>query len=289
MPNILANIIPDPDTGLYSSRVAGINGNEVYIDSLGGWTYQTVLFYLADLSSPIDPSKALTGTVSVSTGTTNITGNNTIFTSELSIGSKIKIGAQVFKVISVVSDTNIQIDSAHTGGASGVTAYTNLKTESDYENKLSYWSNVFLIPSNTFNPGIDKRGWVFHVDTDWTWLDPQVFEQQQYAPFWIWPEGLNLGVSSKWCYFDRSYIGEHWSFQKQYINPNPTNSSDNIYDTVPGIDIVDVGKVEGFGVYLWVNQLQEYRSFIKNSEGQIFMSNERVNQPAKQLDYVKVK
>jgi len=213
MANILTNIIPDPDTGLYSSRVAGINGNECVIDNFGASDFasmeDTVLFYL--------------------------------------------------------------------------------KNDTDYSNKLSFWGNNCLIPITTFNPGIDKRGWVFHVDTDWTWLDPQVFEQQQYAPFWIWPEGLNLGASSKWCYFDRSYIGEHWSFQKQYINPNPTNSSDNIYDTVPGIDIVDVGKVEGFGVYLWVNQLQEYRSFIKNSESKIFMSNERVNQPAKQLDYVKVK
>ena len=287
MANILANIIPDPDTGLYSSRVSGINGNEVYIDDYG-WAYQTVLFYLADLLSPIDPSEALTGTVSVSSGATSVTGNNTIFTSELSIGKKIKIGTQVFKVVSVVSDTNIQIDNAHTSGASGVTAYINLKTESDYENKLSHWSNFFVIPPTTFNPGIDRRGWVFHADTGWTWLAPQVFEQQQYAPFWLWFGGLSLGTSSQWCYFDRSFIGQHWSFEKQYINPIPTNTSEKIYDTASGIDIVEPGKLEGFGVYLWVHEKQQFRSFIKNSENRIFMSNSDIKTTPGTINYINV-
>jgi hypothetical protein len=232
MTNILTNIIPDPDTGLYSSRVLGINGNECIINDYGASDFadmqDTVLFYL--------------------------------------------------------------------------------KNDTDNSNKLSFWVNKHLIPSLTFNPGIDRKGWVLHIEViqssvifglGWTWLEPQIFEQQQYAPIWIWPDQLFLDYPTnssqqkiKWCYFDRSYIGGHWSFEKQYINTNPTNTSDKIYDTASGIDIVESGKVEGFGVYLWVDRLQEYRSFIINSEYKIFMSNVAINTTPPTsggIDYIRVR
>jgi len=222
MTNILTNIIPDPDTGLYSSRIAGINGNECIVDDFEASDFadmqDTVLFYL--------------------------------------------------------------------------------KNDTDDSNKLSFWANNHLIPVSTFNPGVDRRGWVFYVDMGWIFLEPQIFEQQQYAPFWIWTDNLFLDYPAnssqqkiKWCYFDRSYIGGHWSFEKQYINPNPTNTSDKIYDTASGIDIVESGKVEGFGVYLWVHRLTEYRSFIKNSQNKIFMSNVATNTTPPTsggIDYIRV-
>ena len=287
MTNILTNIIPDPDTGLYSSRVAGINENEIYIDNFG-WAYQTVLFYLADTNSPI-------------------------------------------------SNPN--------------------KQQSDYENKLSYWNNVFFIPNTTFNPGVDTSGWVLHVDMGWVFLAPQIFEQQQYAPFWLWCENLSLGISN-WCFFDRSYIGEHWSFEQQYINASALTTGELIYgnkqlsgtvtvssgsknvigvntsfdfDVNPGdtvviageeivvdtrisdtsltlisphlagasgvpiyekVFIVEPGKLEGFGVYLWVHEKQQYRAFIKNSENRIFMSNVAINTTPPTsggIDYIRVR
>lgn len=285
MANILDSIIPDPDTGLYSSRVLGINGNECIINNYGASDFagleNTVLFYLKndtddsnklsfwlnnhllpvssfnpgidrrgwvflintgwtwlepqifeqqqyapiwmwfnDLQYPFEP---LTGTVSVSLGATNVTGNNTIFTVELSIGKKIKIGTQIFKVTNIISDTNIQISSAHITGASGVTAYAD--------------------------------------------------------------------SSIQWCYLDRSYIGQHWCFEQQYINP-VASGGESIYDS--NIKIFEPGKLEGFGVRLYVHNLrgngdEGMRAFIINSLSQIFMSTETVDQPSKQLTYARVK
>ena len=233
------------------------------------------------------------------------------------------------------------------------------KTQSDYENKLSYWNNIFFIPTGTFNPGIDRRGWVFLINTGWTWLEPQIFEQQQYAPIWMWFHELKYnGNSIEWCYLDRSYIGQHWCFEQQYINPvasggeliygnkqltgtvtvssgskNVTgvnalfNSEISSGDTVviageeivvdsitsdtsltlvsthsagangvpiyEKIYIVEPGKLEGFGVRLYVHNLrgngdEGMRAFIINSSSQVFMSTETVDQPSKQLTYVKV-
>lgn len=226
MVNILTNIIPDPDTGLYSSRVLGINGNELYIDSNTGWVFNSLLFYLTDTTNPIS---------------------------------------------------------------------SPAKYQSDYENKLSYWSNSFTIDPGTFNPGIDRRGWVYLLNTGWTFLVPLVFEQQQYAPIWMWFPFSYNNVSLKWCYLDRSYIGQHWCFEKQYINP-VASGLETIYDDHLGgnIKIFESGKLEGFGVRLYVHNLrgtnedEGMRAFIINSSSQIFMSTETVSQPRKQLTYVKV-
>ncbi len=67
---------------------------------------------------------ALTGTVSVGTDTA-VTGSGTAFTTELLTGSAIKIADEIFTVSAIASDTALTLDSAHTAGASDVTAYTD--------------------------------------------------------------------------------------------------------------------------------------------------------------------
>ncbi|MCF7918003.1 hypothetical protein K9L27_03330, partial [Candidatus Gracilibacteria bacterium] len=90
-------------------------------------------------------STALTGTVSVTASATAVTGSGTAFTTELAVGDAIKIGSEVFTVSAIASDTALTLDSAHTAGASGATAYADpdlLKLDTgDGVNKLFVQSN----------------------------------------------------------------------------------------------------------------------------------------------------
>ncbi|MCF7918207.1 hypothetical protein K9L27_04430, partial [Candidatus Gracilibacteria bacterium] len=90
-------------------------------------------------------STALTGTVSVTAASASVTGTTTAFTTELAVGDAIKIGSEVFTVSAIASDTALTLDSAHTAGASGATAYADpdlLKLDTgDGMNKLFVQSN----------------------------------------------------------------------------------------------------------------------------------------------------
>src|SRR3989338_9430108 len=68
-------------------------------------------------------SSALTGTVSVTISTAAVVGVGTAFTTELAVGDSIKIGSEIFTVSVITDNTNLTLDSNHTAGASGVTAY----------------------------------------------------------------------------------------------------------------------------------------------------------------------
>ena len=67
---------------------------------------------------------ALTGTVSVTASEADVVGVGTAFESELVAGeSVIKIGTEYIVVLTITDDENLILASAHTAGASGVTAY----------------------------------------------------------------------------------------------------------------------------------------------------------------------
>ncbi|MEK7216831.1 MAG: hypothetical protein AAB289_14690, partial [Chloroflexota bacterium] len=68
-------------------------------------------------------SSALTGTVSVTTGTAAVTGVGTAFTTELAVGDSLKIGTEIFTVSTIGSATSLTLDSNHLAGAAGATAY----------------------------------------------------------------------------------------------------------------------------------------------------------------------
>ncbi len=79
-----------------------------------------------DFIRPIgDLSLTLTGSVSVSASDTLVYGTGTLFTSELNVGDAISIDGEVFSVVSITDDTNLELNAAHTAGASSATAYTD--------------------------------------------------------------------------------------------------------------------------------------------------------------------
>ncbi len=59
----------------------------------------------------------LTGTISVTSGSNVVTGTETKFTEELSAGNAIKIGAQIFTVSVVESDTSLRLTTSFSGAA----------------------------------------------------------------------------------------------------------------------------------------------------------------------------
>jgi len=73
----------------------------------------------ASLSSP------LTGLLSVSAGSTTVTGAGTLFLIELAVGDAIKIGSEIFTVSGISSNTFLELDSSHITGSAGVTGHTD--------------------------------------------------------------------------------------------------------------------------------------------------------------------
>jgi hypothetical protein len=67
-------------------------------------------------------SNTLTGTYSVTAGSTTVTGAGTAANTEMRVGDLIVLGGRTAKVTSIANTTSLTIDSAHLTGASGVTA-----------------------------------------------------------------------------------------------------------------------------------------------------------------------
>lgn len=68
------------------------------------------------------PSFTLTGTVSVTAGTPNVTGTNTKFTEELDEGDTVTIAAEARVVLDIINDTSLTLSTNHTAGAASVSA-----------------------------------------------------------------------------------------------------------------------------------------------------------------------
>nr|VFJ74583.1 MAG: Fibrinogen beta and gamma chains, C-terminal globular domain [Candidatus Kentron sp. FW] len=79
----------------------------------------------ADLSILGNLSKPLTGHIAVAKGSTNVTGVETRFTRELTVGNSLLIGEEVFIVTEILGDTELTLDASHTAGALNAAAYTD--------------------------------------------------------------------------------------------------------------------------------------------------------------------
>lgn len=73
----------------------------------------------------IEVSQPLTGTVNVSAGGNVVTGTGSSFTTELSVGDKVRIGDEDVFVLNIVNDTEFTILPAHIAGVTDVTAFIN--------------------------------------------------------------------------------------------------------------------------------------------------------------------
>ncbi len=68
-----------------------------------------------DIQGELD--RALTGTVSVSSASSAVSGTGTLFTSELDEGDIISIGGEAFTVLSIADNTNLTLSGNHVAGA----------------------------------------------------------------------------------------------------------------------------------------------------------------------------
>jgi len=76
------------------------------------------------LQSKGNLSLTLTGTVSVTNLSATVTGVGTVFNAELTVGDSIKIGAEIFTISAITSNTSLTLDTSYQGvTASGLSAY----------------------------------------------------------------------------------------------------------------------------------------------------------------------
>jgi len=68
------------------------------------------------------PGGTLTGTGSISNGTTNLTGTGTAFTTELAVGNHFTVDGNAFVVSSISSDSELNVTSAAAASYSGTLA-----------------------------------------------------------------------------------------------------------------------------------------------------------------------
>ena len=119
----------------------------------------------SDVSTIGKLATALTGTFTATNGSTAISsGSSTAFTTELHVGSAIKIGSEVFTVTAIASDTALTLDSAFAGStASGLSGTTDsgelfaVKT-GDSKSILSVNATGVLGLSTTPDQGTDANG-----------------------------------------------------------------------------------------------------------------------------------
>nr|VFJ44460.1 MAG: hypothetical protein BECKFM1743C_GA0114222_1001113 [Candidatus Kentron sp. FM]VFJ53263.1 MAG: hypothetical protein BECKFM1743A_GA0114220_101127 [Candidatus Kentron sp. FM]VFK10092.1 MAG: hypothetical protein BECKFM1743B_GA0114221_101297 [Candidatus Kentron sp. FM] len=109
---------PDVSPSPWSESEQGIHYNDgnvgIGTDSPG-----------ANLSIQGNLWQGLTGEVTVYAASSDVTGIDTLFTQEVSVGNALLIGEESFTVTGVSSDTALTIDAPHTTGAQSVIAYTS--------------------------------------------------------------------------------------------------------------------------------------------------------------------
>ena len=112
------------DSGLnhYKGDSAYTNiGTGPFIVNCIDGTLGEVTEYLWDFGDGALTSK--TGTVSVIQGSKTITGSGTLFTSELTEGQKIEIDGMLYKVLNIISDTELILDSYYAGATGSGKTY----------------------------------------------------------------------------------------------------------------------------------------------------------------------
>lgn len=70
-------------------------------------------------------TRKLSGQGSVLTNSTTLTGIDTFFTAELNPGDSIKIGSDIFVVVSIASDTELTLGSPHNTGVLNADLFAN--------------------------------------------------------------------------------------------------------------------------------------------------------------------
>lgn len=102
-------------------------------------------------------NRALTGTLSVSSGSSTVSGSETQFLTELKVGWVVNVGAQRFVVKSLVSDTSFIGHTTSNTTASGLSGtVTEVPVYLDDEDKL----NVYGVDTTEAQVKKVKPGWV---------------------------------------------------------------------------------------------------------------------------------
>ena len=105
----------------YADGVVVCQGSNIYFSTDGiTWTQVNK-----------DTYKAKTGTVSVTSGSANVTGSGTSFTTEFSVNDRIRINSIDYRVLSIASNTALTLDYNVVASASSQVVYKSGMSSSD--------------------------------------------------------------------------------------------------------------------------------------------------------------
>lgn len=116
----------------------GNDNRQNFVGDGSATTYQSTLTYVAfsnyNWLVKIDKT-TMTGTVTVTAGSTTVTGSSTDFDPEASIGDEIMVNGETRRIASITSDTVLVVDEAFVNAASAVAIYkldTLLRQTTDF-------------------------------------------------------------------------------------------------------------------------------------------------------------
>ncbi len=157
----------DTDTGWYSPAdnqlAASVGGSEaVRITDEG-----SVGIGVSTPSSMLDVKgnalNAISGTVSITAGTSAVVGTGTAFSGELYEGDPISIAGEIHTIDTITDATNLTLTSTHTAGATNVAAYTDgyllniVSADDDQQLTVNNHGNVAIGHPNAMTK-LDVRG-----------------------------------------------------------------------------------------------------------------------------------
>jgi phage tail sheath protein FI len=132
-------------------------------------------------------SSTLTGNVAVTSNTTSVTGNNTLFDSELVVGDLLVLGPdkEVRRIASIASNTSLTLENKYTGN----TVTINTTNSSGVERRWEYYNFFDVAPgTSAYANTAGATGDELHIavvdeDGEWTGVQNNVIERFEKVSF----------------------------------------------------------------------------------------------------------
>lgn len=189
------DLFPSPKAGL-PPNPGMANAGILTQDSQGALlvrgTQVSKRYELRDDFTGASLNTTLTGTISVTNGSTTVTGSGTVFTTELNRDQFIKISAQTeaqwTRVRRVISDTSLELESGYLGATASAAAAQKTKwpTTTGSSGTFTVGTSTLTIGSgvtsgsNTFISRLIDFGWL-HLELNNLSISQRLAAQQGYA------------------------------------------------------------------------------------------------------------
>jgi uncharacterized protein (TIGR02597 family) len=148
--------IPFTQPPLYTGPIGTIAGNTITLSNSPGWTPNQFVYAAGVQSNTyyaiIGPNPAaLTGTLTMTNGSTAVTGDGTAFTAQVAAGDEFLVNGLAYNVTAILSDTSLTLSDAYTGASA-----TGLTAADDHSPKEGCFYTVTANGTNTLT--VDLNG-----------------------------------------------------------------------------------------------------------------------------------